>query len=296
MMSPFLGLVARAAGGARAEPARRAPATVRLGLSAGSRGTRTRAMRSRAARQRARYACRSGGSGELDLDPLAGERVREREPRRVQELPLERRVGRAVDRVADDRQARSPRGGRGSGASAPSRAARAAARARARSRSTSKCVTASRGVSVSSETRVGSRAVAADRRLDAPRPRARPAARRARGTCARAPRRRTSSGSRRCASSRARDDQQPRRVAVEPVDDAGPLRARRPRRAAASASTSVPVACPAPGWTTSPAGLSTTSRCSSSYDDPQASGSGASERARPRSAAGSSTSSPPSSR
>ena len=42
---------------------------------------------------------------------------------------------------------------------------------------------------------------------------------------------------------------------------AGP--ARRPRPCRASRSTSVPLARPAPGWTTRPAGLSTTARCSS---------------------------------
>ena len=64
---------------------------------------------------------------------------------------------------------------------------------------------------------------------------------------------------------RLRDDHQPRRVAVEPVHDARAAPPRRPRATPTSAWTSVPVACPRAGWTTSPAGLSTTSRCSSSY-------------------------------
>ena len=65
---------------------------------------------------------RSGGSGDVDVDPLARERVREREPRGVQELPAEA-PGRSRRRPRRRRPAgRSPRGGRGSGASAPSRA------------------------------------------------------------------------------------------------------------------------------------------------------------------------------
>ena len=63
----------------------------------------------------------------------------------------------------------------------------------------------------------------------------------------------------------ARDDEQPGRVAVEPVHDAGPLRVVAPghpaRRAPARAS---PGGAARAGCTTTPAGLSTTSRCSSS--------------------------------
>ena len=48
----------------------------------------------------------------------------------------------------------------------------------------------------------------------------------------------------------ARDDDQPGRVAVEAVDDPRPLGIAAGERPA-SPWTSVPVACPAPGWTTS---------------------------------------------
>ena len=62
----------------------------------------------------------------------------------------------------------------------------------------------------------------------------------------------------------ARDDQEARRVAVEPVHDPGPV--APPRRAArpSEAVDERALPWPAPGCTTTPAGLSTTSRCSSS--------------------------------
>ena len=77
----------------------------------------------------------------------------------------------------------------------------------------------------------------------------------------------TISWSRRCASGPAGDDEQARRVAVEPVDDARPVRlvpaldvvGEQPVHERAASRG------PAPGWTTRPAGLSTTRRCSSSY-------------------------------
>ena len=93
----------------------------------------------------------------------------------MEELAPELRVRDAVDRVADDRAARSPRDGRGSGASVPSRGGRRSSACRSSSRSTSKCVTASRGVSVSSEHAGRLAPVAADRRLDAAAPGARTA-------------------------------------------------------------------------------------------------------------------------
>ncbi len=66
----------------------------------------------------------------------------------------------------------------------------------------------------------------------------------------------------------ARDDET-RRVLVDPVDDARPLHPPMPeRRAPAVMQQRVAPACrpdcPPPGWTTRPAGLSTTIRCSSS--------------------------------
>ena len=62
----------------------------------------------------------------------------------------------------------------------------------------------------------------------------------------------------------ARHHQQPRRVAVEPVDDSRPVLAPPAMPRASSPCTSVPLVCPGVGWTTTPAGLSTTSRCTSS--------------------------------
>ena len=63
----------------------------------------------------------------------------------------------------------------------------------------------------------------------------------------------------------SRDHHQARGVAVEPVDDPGARRDRRRRRRARRAPRRAsPPRCPRAGCTTSPAGLSTTSRCSSS--------------------------------
>ena len=210
-----------------------------------------------------RRGSRSSGSGDSTSTALARDRVREREPRRVEELPAEPRSGHAVHRVADDRQLDRRRGARGSGASAPSRGARGGARARRAARSTSKCVTASRGESVSSEWRRRSCAVAPDRRLDPPRrERGRPptsaryvrSSARSRTSCLQPPVRLL----------RPRHDEQARRCRGRGGGRSRAVPGRRPRCRAEQAVTSVPPSCPAPGWTTSPAGLSTTSRCSSS--------------------------------
>ena len=109
-------------------------------------------------------ASRSSGSGEATSIARAGDRVRERQPRGVQELALEARaapgaavLGVAHDRVADRLQVR-----RGSGACGRSRGARAAAwRSAARARA-SKCVTRrARRRRCRSSMRVRTRAVAA---------------------------------------------------------------------------------------------------------------------------------------
>ena len=105
-------------------------------------------------------------------------------------------------------------------------------------------------------------AVAADRRLDTPGPRARPAAHE-REVRALEPALADELREPLVRLVGARDDHQPGRVAVEPVDDARLRPGSPPPTTPASASTSVPLACPAPAWTTSPAGLSTTARCSS---------------------------------
>ena len=158
---------------------------------------------------------------------------------------------------------------------------RGAARARGSSSTTSKCVTASRGVSVSSEWRVGSRRSRPIGASIVPAARARAARRRARGTRARARaagRAPAAAGTPpRCARRRAAPTCRGRaggRSRAAPAPPPAPSRrASAVRRACRSRG-------PAPGWTTSPAGLSTTSRCSSSYGDPQL------ERLRRRAALG----------
>ena len=64
-----------------------------------------------------------------------------------------------------------------------------------------------------------------------------------------------------------RHHQQPRRVAVEPVHDAGALGSGPPAARPASAAPAWPVRAPAPGASTRPAGLSTTSRSLVLVDD-----------------------------
>ena len=94
---------------------------------------------------------------------------------------------------------------------------------------------------------------------------------------------------------RAGDDEQAGRVAVEPVDDARAGRRRpRPRlRARAAPGRACPCASSRPDGRRGPAGLSTTSRCSSSQTIGMSSSSGCSSAA---SGISTSTSSPPSSR
>ena len=131
-------------------------------------------------------------------------------------------------------------------------------------RSTSKCVIASRGSSVSVERRVRTRRSRPSGASIVPAARRRAARRPARGT-------RASTRARRAGLSAAwnalgaRDDEQARTCR-------GPAGARCPGRSGssppatrpASACASVPRRWPRAGCTTTPAGLSTTSRCSSS--------------------------------
>ena len=213
----------------------------------------------------------------------------------MQELPLEPEVaGGAVDRVA----ARS-------GSSIASRwtriwcvrpvSSRSSSSARGPSSSTtSKCVTASRGVAVSSEWRVlssRSRPIGASIRPV----RERGAALHEREVApldGAAPDQLLQP---RVRLVRAGDDEQARGVAVEPVDDPRPvLVAAGGVVARAGRARASRVWWPVPGWTTTPAGLSTTSRCSSSQTTSRSISSASSGPA----SAGSSTttSSPPSSR
>ena len=142
--------------------------------------------------------------------------------------------------------------------------------------------------------RVGSSAVTADRRLDPAAPRARPAAHE----------REILALERALADELAAAARTPRRTARRPAGRRCPGRGGGRCRAApglaacelrrAATCTSVPSAWPAPGWTTTPAGLSTTSRCSSSQTTAARGGSG-SARSRLRGSS-SSSSSPPASR
>ena len=132
-----------------------------------------------------------------------------------------------------------------------------------RSSTTSKCVTASRGVSVSSDCRVGSersRPIAASIRPALDRGRPRTSARYSRSSRWR----RTSPRSRLYASSvlatTSRPDVCRSSRCTMPGRSGLTARPSCPR----SACTSVPPEWPAPGCTTRPAGLSTTRRCSSS--------------------------------
>ena len=201
-----------------------------------------------AERARSRNAARSGGSSEPGLDPLAARRDAGRRARTAcrnwRPSPGSRD---AVDRVADDRQV--DRREMDADLVHPPRLERDAQQRMlaARARSTSKCVIASRGV-------LACRARCASRRpgrvRSAPRSgrcatAAVPARARCRSARARA-RGRARTAARRPPRERA-TTMQARRVAVEPVDDAGRCAARRRRSVPASASTSVPLAWPGAG-------------------------------------------------
>ena len=129
-------------------------------------------------------------------------------------------------------------------------------------------------------------AVAADRRLDPAGPRARPTAderlvaplERPRSDELLQPARTPPRCGRRRAGRRCRGRAGGRFPAAP--------RPRRPRPAPTSPCTSVPLACPGDGWTTRPAGLSTTSRCSSSYAIRSGTSSALRARSRPGSGDG----------
>ena len=187
----------------------------------------------------------------------------EHERVRMQELALELEVAAGpVERVAGDRKLE--RLEMDPDLVRPARLEPISSRVRSPSRSrTSNQVTASRGVSVSIDRRVRSAAVTADRGVDLPRARLRcspyerevapldPAlADRAPRALRRPPPSGRREGGPRCLG---------RAGGRSPVarDRLPPRRARRARL------TSVSPTCPGAGWTTSPAGLSITSRCSS---------------------------------
>ena len=198
-------------------------------------------------RARSSAAARSAGSGDSmsTASPVSG--CGRRAAPRAGTGARGRVAGDAVGRVAGDRQA-----DRGEVDADLVRPARLEPHAQQRvlaaaARSTSKCVTASRGVSVSSERRVGSRRsrpIGASIRPARERGRPRTSARYSRSS-SRAPHERLQ---RARTPRRARDDQQARRVAVEPVDDARPVRSSPPATPRASSPcTSVPLVVPGAG-------------------------------------------------
>ena len=194
------------------------------------------------------------------------ERVREGEPRRVEELALEPELARpAVDRVAADRQV--DRG----------EVDADLVRAPGLERDAQERVPRQQLLDLEVRDRLARRVgvervpqrvapVAPDRGVDRAAPRPRPAdderevlARRARAT-GRAP------ASRRCASGERATTSRPEVSRSSRWTIPGRSGSSPPSTSCASRPcTSVPCACPGAGWTTSPAGLSTTSRCSSSY-------------------------------
>ena len=196
----------------------------RFPAEAGNAGRPVRARRRAALRRQAlQVAGQVVRQRRLDVDPLAGERVREREPRRVQELPPETGLGHAVDAVADD-----------TGRSIAARCTRIwcvrpVSRVHAQQRVVAEHALdlevrdgGARRVGVERlPRRLG--AVAADRGLDRAAQGARPAAHeRQIGALELVAADEPLQASVRFL--RARDDEQARRVAVEAVDDARPLR------------------------------------------------------------------------
>ena len=214
---------------------------------------------------RSSAAARSAGSGDATSTASPRDRMREREPGRVQELALQPvAAGAAVlrvagDRVADRQQVRADLV-RAAGLE-PHAQQRVVAAA---PRSTSKWVTASRGSSVSVETRVRTRRSRPSGASIVPRRaggRPSTSARYSR-TSSRAGELRLQRGVGRVV---ARHHEQARTCrgragARSPARSGSSPPAARP----ASACASVPVRWPRAGCTTTPAGLSTTSRCSSS--------------------------------
>ena len=246
------GLGGRAAGG----PGRNrsvAERHRRPGVSAGSVGLN--------GLHRSEDGLQIGWKRRFDVDPRSRDRVVEREPGRVQELAAQAGLRRRRRPGRRRRAGRSPPGARGSGASGPSPGCTRRSAWAASSSTTSKCVTASFGESVSSERRVGSRRsrpIGASIRPLRERGRPRTSARYSRSS----PRRFTSARRPSYASSLfettiSPDVSRSRRWTIPGRSGSPPARPGIP-------CASVPVAWPAPGCTTSPAGLSTTARCSSS--------------------------------
>ena len=214
---------------------------------------------------------RSSAPGEVgrqrraDVDGRAGGRVGEGQPRRVQELSLEaEEPRRAVLRVAGDRVSDGEQVGAdlvGAPRLQPDPQQR-----RGRQRLLEREVRhrPARLVGVGAHPRAVA-AVAPDGRVD--RPACAPAGgpRRARGTRASIARRASASLQRPVGGLvRARHDEQARGVPVEAVHDPRAARPRRRRRDRPAPGERAPRGARAAGCTTRPAGLSTTSRCSSS--------------------------------
>ncbi len=202
-------------------------------------------------RRASRYACEVRRQRRLDLDPLAGEGMREGEPRRVQELARERRVRR-----------RRRRGRPTTGRSIAARWTRIWCIRPVSSRTRSSACRPRSSLDLEVRHRLARRvgverdarrvaAVAPDRRLDPAGPRARTAPRRARGRCARARARGRAADSRRCASSERATTIRPE-VSRSSRWTIPAARARRPRRLPGERVDERPAAWPAPGMDDEP--------------------------------------------
>ena len=246
---------------------RRSPSSVGAGLTQPRRQRRARARASRGTSRR------SAGSGLVNVSraPVAGWSNDSSAACRNGRVSAERRAPVAVGRVADERVADRRRGGRGSGGCARSPAGTSggasSAGADVAARRTWYSVRAGLP-STTTAIRSGSRGVAPDRRVDdavrrvgvAPHDGVVAPAGAVGGELA-DQRRRTR---RRVRATTSRPEVPASRRWTMPGRSGSPTPASSGNRAS-SPLTSVPSGLPAPGWTTSPAGLSTTITSSSTW-------------------------------
>ena len=204
-----------------------------------------------------------GGQRRRHVDLLAGERVGEAEPRRVQELARESEVPARRTRSRRRRAGRALRDGRGSGACGPSRAGPRAAMVAQQLDG----LEPRHGVACGRRVQRMARAILAiapDRRLDPAGSRSRRSTHQRQVAPLELPLPDHVLQPRVCLV-RAGDDEQAGGVLVQPVHDSRPVvvvpsfgsELQEPMDEGAGAA-------PPAGWTTIPAGLSATSRCSSS--------------------------------
>ena len=240
-------------------------------------GTKTAGKSSCPASARARWTAnaRSSGSGDSTSTSAAGDRMREAQPVRVQELPVQAEVAlhavgripgdRKVDRGEVDADLVRPTGlepdveegmlGKGLDDLEPGHRLAAARPCRAsawsgrgdRDRWRRRCARCASAAALARARGTGARP-----RDDVSRPEAR-----------------TNASSERATTS-SPEVSRSSRWTIPGRSGSSPPAAPRPRSCAAS----VPVDVPAPAWTVMPAGLSTTTRCSSSYASPDGDGLG----------------------